>query len=100
MTLSVSPVENVVTKVPDRRSIRALRIESEVPVRQPSDTAEIERVTALLRSVQPDLEVWGEGTAAHRDDRPSPVWLTIGAVWVSAILLIGMAVTGIVLLVG
>ena len=101
MTISASSVENPRTKAPDRRTIRALRIEPGAPVRQSSDTAEIERVTALLRTVQPDLEVWGEGaTTAHRDDRPGPVWLTVGTVWVSTILLIGLAVTGVVLLVG
>jgi hypothetical protein len=59
-----------------------------------AEMSDIERVSALLKSVQPDLETWHEGAALRHGGRPSPAWLAIGVVWVSTLLLIGLAVGG------
>jgi len=99
MTLSASSVGNVTTKVPDRRAIRALRVEPDVVVGSSSELADVERVTALLQGVQPDLEVWREGAGGHHDDRSGPVWLTVGAVWVSTFIVIALVVGGVAILV-
>ncbi len=64
----------------------------------PAEIHEIERVSALLQSVQPDLEMWREGAAARENGRPSPAWLAIGVVWVATLLLIGLAVGGVAIL--
>jgi len=63
------------------------------------EMGEIERVSALLRSVQPDLEMWHEGAAVRQSIRPSPAWLAIGVVWVSTLLLIGLAAVAVAVLV-
>ena len=84
------------------RNARLTEARREEAPRSGGDTAEmgeIERVSALLRSVQPDLEMWHEGVAVRQSGRPSPAWLAIGVVWVSTLLLIGLATGGIVVLV-
>jgi hypothetical protein len=43
--------------------------------------------------------MWHEGAAVRQSGRPSPAWLAIGVVWVSTLLLIGLATGGIAVLV-
>jgi hypothetical protein len=60
---------------------------------------DIERASAALRSVQPDLEIWRDGAAMPRRSRHSPAWLAIGVVWVSTLVFIGLAAAGVTILV-
>jgi len=60
---------------------------------------DIERASAVLRSMQPDLEVWRDGATAPQRTRPSPAWFAIGVVWISTLLLIAIAVAGLSMLV-
>jgi hypothetical protein len=61
--------------------------------------AEIERAAAALRRTEPALEIWrpdretGPAARSH-----ASIWLLIGAVWVSAILLIACATSAIIYL--
>lgn len=72
------------------------------------DVAEIERATAALRKAQPGLETWNESsTGARADDAMSlavrktrPVWLLIGALWLSTALVTVGAVAAIARLIG
>lgn len=72
------------------------------------DVAEIERATAALRRAQPGLESWSESsTEARADDAGSfavrktkPVWLLIGALWLSTALVTVGAVAAIARLIG
>jgi hypothetical protein len=72
------------------------------------DIAEIERATAALRKAQPGLETWNETwTEARTDDAASfvvrktkPVWLLIGALWLSTALVTVGAVAAIARLIG
>lgn len=72
------------------------------------DVAEIERATAALRRVQPGLETWDEPSSeARADDAASfavrktrPVWLLIGALWLSTALVTVGAVAAIARLIG
>jgi hypothetical protein len=59
---------------------------------------DIERASAVLRSMQPDLEIWRDGAAVPLRARPSPAWLAIGVVWISTLLLIAVAVAGLSIL--
>jgi hypothetical protein len=56
------------------------------------DFAEIVSASTALRTAQPDLEAW---TNAKSDlvqtHKPRSVWLVIGAVWISTVLLLAMA---------
>jgi hypothetical protein len=62
--------------------------------------SEIERASAALRRAQPDLEAWSHQTAELAPARkPRPVWLVIGAVWISTVSLIAMATLAIAALV-
>jgi hypothetical protein len=72
------------------------------------DVAEIERATAALRRAQPGLETWSEtSTEARAEDAASfavrktkPVWLLIGALWLSTALVTAGAVAAIARLIG
>lgn len=72
------------------------------------DIAEIERAAAALRKAQPGLETWNETwTEARADDAASfavrktrPVWLLIGALWLSTALVTVGAVAAIARLIG
>jgi hypothetical protein len=72
------------------------------------DIAEIERAAAALRRAQPGLETWNENwTEARADDAASfairksrPVWLLIGALWLSTALVTAGAVAAIARLIG
>lgn len=89
------------TQRPIMRNARLIETRTEEAPRLGGGSAEIsdiERVSALLRSVQPDLETWHEDAAPRQSSRPSPAWLAIGGVWVSTLLLIGLAVGGVAFL--
>jgi hypothetical protein len=60
----------------------------------------IDRVSAFLRRVQPDLEMRHEGAPSEPITPPSPAWLAVGGVWIATLIVIGLAVTGVALLVG
>jgi hypothetical protein len=72
------------------------------------DIAEIERAAAALRKAQPALETWNENwTEAGVDDaaafairKTRPVWLLIGALWLSTALVTVGAVAAIARLIG
>ena len=54
--------------------------------------AEIERASTALRSAQPDLEAWSiSNIEAVQTRKPRSVWLVVGAIWISTVLLMGMA---------
>ncbi|MGB6543060.1 MAG: hypothetical protein WBF03_19550 [Xanthobacteraceae bacterium] len=56
------------------------------------DIAAIERATAALRKAEPTLESWSDPPpqASHK---PRPIWLLVGALWIStAIVTVGAAV--------
>jgi hypothetical protein len=63
------------------------------------DMAEIERAAAALRKAQPDLESW-TGPPTPAVGKPRPVWLLIGALWISTALVTIGAVVAIHALVG
>lgn len=71
------------------------------------DVAEIERATAALRRAQPGLETWNESSIVRADDAASfairktkPIWLLIGALWLSTALVTVGAVAAIARLIG
>lgn len=56
------------------------------------DIAEIERVSAVLRKVEPALQSW-PNPPAPTIGKPRPVWLLVGVLWIStAIVTVGAAV--------
>ncbi len=63
------------------------------------DMAEIERAAAALRKAQPELESW-TGPSTPAIGKPRPVWLLIGALWISTALVTIGAVVAIHALVG
>jgi hypothetical protein len=72
------------------------------------DVAEIERATAALRRAQPGLETWNESSTNARAEEAAsfavrktrPVWLLIGALWLSTALATVGAVAAIARLIG
>lgn len=63
------------------------------------EIAAIERASAALRRAEPELESWVDAPAA-RQPKPRPVWLLIGALWLSTALVTIGAVFVISVLVG
>jgi hypothetical protein len=65
---------------------------SSISMQAQLDFAEIISASTALRTAQPDLEAW---TNAKSDlvqtHKPRSVWLVIGAVWISTVLLLAMA---------
>ena len=60
------------------------------------DIAEIERAAAALREGEPDLEPWTTGTTAVLDQpKPRSVWLFVGAIWITTVLVTGAATLAI-----
>jgi hypothetical protein len=60
------------------------------------DFAEIEGALVALRRAQPDLESWSTATTdAVQARKPRSVWLVVGAVWVSTVLLMAVATLAI-----
>ncbi len=68
------------------------------------DVAEIERAAAALRRAQPGLETWtearGDDAALFAVRKTRPVWLLIGALWLSTALVTVGAVAAIARLIG
>jgi len=66
------------------------------------DIAAIERATAVLRSAEPALQSWSRppATPATIGQSTRPVWLLIGALWISTALVTLGAVYAISALVG
>jgi len=63
------------------------------------EIAAIERASAALRRAEPGLESWIDAPSA-RQPKPRPVWLLIGALWLSTALVTIGAVFAISVLVG
>src|ERR1700753_2778553 len=63
------------------------------------EIAAIERAVAALRRAEPELESWDQppSTTMHK---PRPVWLLIGALWLSTALVTAGAAYAIAVLVG
>jgi hypothetical protein len=60
------------------------------------DFAEIEGAIAALRHAQPDLEAWSSrANDAVQAHQPRSVWLVVGAVWISTLLLMAIAAVAI-----
>jgi hypothetical protein len=64
------------------------------------DIAAIERASAALRKGAPELQTWRETPVAATQYQSRPVWLLIGALWVSTALVTLGAVYAISALVG
>jgi hypothetical protein len=63
------------------------------------EIAAIERASAALRRAEPELESWVDPPAA-RQPKTQPVWLLVGALWLSTALVTIGAVFAISVLVG
>jgi hypothetical protein len=60
------------------------------------DIEEIERAAAALREGEPDLEPWTTGRTAVLDQpKPPSVWLFVGAIWITTVLVTGAATLAI-----
>jgi hypothetical protein len=73
--------------------------ETEFPGAISAEMDRIERVSAFLRRVQPDLEMRDEGVPSEPITPPGPAWLAVGGVWISTLIVIGLAVAGAALFV-
>ena len=62
--------------------------------------AEIEIASAALRQSEPALEPWQLDEQTHRTERYLPVWVLIGAVWITALLALSGATGAILYLAG
>jgi hypothetical protein len=63
------------------------------------DIADIESATAALLKAEPELESWSEADAPAAY-KPRPVWLIIGVLWLSTVLVTAGAVVAIATLAG
>ncbi len=59
------------------------------------DLAEIEAATAALRKAEPDLESWTRIEETAVASKPRSVWLLVGALWLSTVLVVAVAVVAI-----
>jgi hypothetical protein len=64
------------------------------------DLADIEAATAALRKAEPGLESWTKIEEPAIAPKPRPVWLLVGALWLSTALVIAVAVVAIANLTG
>jgi hypothetical protein len=65
-----------------------------------TDIREIERASAALKRVQPDLEAWRSKPLDSTPVRkPSSAWVVIGVVWFSTVLALSIATVAIAVLV-
>jgi hypothetical protein len=64
------------------------------------DLADIEAATAALRKAEPGLESWTKTEEPAVAPKPRPVWLLVGALWLSTALVIAIAVVTIANLAG
>jgi hypothetical protein len=102
MTLSASSVDSSRTDTPDRRTVRAVRSQLGATARRDDASAEIseiERVSSLLRRMQPDLVVRHESAAGDQPSEAKPTWLVVGVVWTLTIVLVALAAAAVVILV-
>lgn len=63
------------------------------------EVADIETATAALRRAEPALESWTKAPA-NSGGKPRPVWLLIGVLWLSTVLVTAGAVVAIASLAG
>jgi hypothetical protein len=63
------------------------------------EVADIEAATAALRRAEPELESWTK-EPANPGQKPRPVWLLIGVLWLSTALVTAGAVVAIATLAG
>src|SRR5438552_16615323 len=63
------------------------------------DIAEIEKASAALRRVEPALQAWAAETPEHEPRRPRSVWILVGTIWISTVLVTGSAIGAILYLV-
>jgi hypothetical protein len=59
------------------------------------EIADIEAATAALRRGEPALESWTQSVSPQAGPKPRPVWLIIGALWLSTALVTAGAVVAI-----
>jgi hypothetical protein len=64
------------------------------------DLADIEAATAALRKAEPGLESWTKIEEPAIAPKPRPVWLLVGALWLSTALVLAIAVVAIANLTG
>ena len=65
------------------------------------DIAEIEQASAALRRAEPALEIWRPDNAVAAERRkPRSIWILIGGIWVSTLLVVAGAIGAVVLLLG
>jgi hypothetical protein len=82
-------------------------VEPSAPSRAPVDSdelaraiADIEIASAALRQSEPTLEPWRPETQTRGTERYLPVWVLIGAVWITAFLALSGATGAILYLAG
>ena len=64
------------------------------------DLAEIEAATAALRKAEPGLESWTKTEESMVASKPRSVWLLVGALWLSTVIVVAVAVVAIANLAG
>jgi hypothetical protein len=64
------------------------------------DLAEIETATAALRKAEPGLESWTKIEETAVVSKPRSVWLLVGALWLSTVVVVAVAVVAIANLAG
>jgi hypothetical protein len=84
---------------PDARAAAALSAMTEQQ-QLARDIDDIERASAALRRAEPALESWTDPPPATTAQKPRPVWLLIGLLWLSTALVTVGAVAAIAALVG
>lgn len=63
--------------------------------------AEIEKASAALRHLEPALELWQPGSETHGETRSYlSVWILIGGIWISTILVLSAATGAILYVLG
>ena len=93
--LDAVPRDNTRTNVDDESGVVAAADRDQLA----RDIAAIERASAALRRAEPALESWTEPPAATAQSA-RPIWLLIGALWISTALVTFGAVYAISALVG
>jgi len=93
-------VEAVVAQLQRRRNGVAIPVE---PIASSADSdqferavAEIEQAAAALRRSEPALEPWRPDSATHGETRTNlSVWVLVGGIWISAILMLCIVASAI-----
>jgi hypothetical protein len=87
--------------MPERRTLRSIRVEADPSLDgrgSQREIRDIERVSALLRRLQPNLVIRREDVALEDTPPSGPPWLVIGGVWVSTLILIGIGAAGMAII--